>query len=342
LLDLYEEGLLASRVRVLFERLKPFLLTRLRKIADDSPDMVLAAKELDIRKQMEFSEKLLRKIGYDFERGRQDQSVHPFSISLGHDDRRLTNRYNPSSFEFIFSALHEGGHALYEQGISAELAGGCLDEGVSLGIHEAQSRLWENIIGRSRFFWQHFYGELQKAFPEPLAHVELEQFYQAINAVRPGYIRVDADEVSYNLHVLVRFELESALLAGSIATADLPGLWQEKYQEVLGLSFADLPDADAKGVLQDVHWAHGSFGYFPTYTVGNLAAAQFWAAYCRFDPGWQQTVATGNLEKIRMWLRENIYGHGATFTPKELLMRVTGRDLSEEYFEEYIRNKYGE
>jgi carboxypeptidase Taq len=342
LLDLYEEGLLASRVRVLFERLKPFLLTRLRTIADDSPDTVLAAKELDIRKQMEFSEKLLRKIGYDFERGRQDQSVHPFSISLGHDDRRLTNRYNPSSFEFIFSALHEGGHALYEQGISAELAGGCLDEGVSLGIHEAQSRLWENIIGRSRFFWQHFYGELQKAFPEPLAHVELEQFYQAINAVRPGYIRVDADEVSYNLHVLVRFELESALFAGSIATADLPGLWQEKYQEVLGLPFADLPDADAKGVLQDVHWAHGSFGYFPTYTVGNLAAAQFWAAYCRFDPDWQQTVATGNLEKIRMWLRENIYGHGATFTPKELLMRVTGRDLSEEYFEEYIRNKYGE
>jgi carboxypeptidase Taq len=341
LLDLHEEGLLSSQVDALFARLKPELVALIRKAADHKGTERLAVSGLDEKEQERFSCRLLEKIGYDFARGRQDKSAHPFSTSLGHHDRRITNRYHPSSFEFIFSALHEGGHGLYEQGVAEELADLHLDTGVSLGIHESQSRLWENIIGRSLPFWRYFYPEAQKAFPAMLSQVPVESFYREINTVRPDYIRVEADEVSYNLHVLIRFELEKALFDGGIAVHDLPGLWREKYSSSLGVFFADLPDADAKGVLQDIHWAHGSFGYFPTYTIGNLAAAQFWQAYCRFDPDYEQTIAAGDFTKIRKWLVDNIYRHGAVYPPGDLLQRVTGAPLSEKYFVEYLQNKFG-
>jgi carboxypeptidase Taq len=341
LLDLHEEGLLTSRVSFLFERIKPMLIDLIARIGRPAEERPLEIKKSTVAEQIAFSSKVLAKIGYDFDRGRQDQSAHPFSTSLGHDDRRVTNRYDPDTFDFIFTALHEGGHALYEQGVAPELAQTFLDDGISLGIHESQSRLWENIIGRSLPFWRHYFPELQKAFPEQFGRLTAEGFYQEINAVRPDFIRVEADEVSYNLHVLIRFELEKGLFDGSIEVSDLPSLWQEKYRDYLGLSFDRLDDADAKGVLQDVHWAHGSFGYFPTYTIGNLAAAQFWASYCRFDPDCQQTLAAGNLAKIRDWLGENIYCHGAVYPPEELLERVTGEKLSEVYFLRYLADKFG-
>jgi carboxypeptidase Taq len=341
LLDLHEEGLLTSRVSFLFDRVKPVLVDLIARIGSPAEESPLGVKQSTVPEQIAFSRKILEKIGYDFDRGRQDQSAHPFSTSLGHDDRRVTNRYDPDSFDFIFTALHEGGHALYEQGVASELAQTYLDEGISLGIHESQSRLWENIIGRSLPFWQHFFADLQQTFPEQFGSLTAEGFYRTINTVRPDFIRVEADEVSYNLHVLIRFELEKGLFDGSIRVSDLPSLWQEKYCDYLGVSFARLADADAKGVLQDVHWAHGSFGYFPTYTIGNLAAAQFWASYCRYDPDYQQTLASGNLPKIRAWLGENIYRHGAVYPPEELIERVTGEKLSEVYFLQYLTDKFG-
>jgi carboxypeptidase Taq len=340
LLDLHEEGLLTAQVTALFDRLKPILIDVLSRVRQQSPHDPLQLQNFSVPEQIDFSRQVLKVIGYDFDRGRQDRSAHPFSTSLGHDDRRVTNRYDPATVEFIFTALHEGGHALYEQGVAPEFAGTHLDEGISLGIHESQSRLWENIIGRSRPFWQFFYPALQKAFPAQFNGLSAEDFYRAINIIRPGFIRVEADEVSYNLHVLIRFELETALIDSTLTVDDLPVLWQEKYGNYLDVSFAGVADADAKGVLQDVHWAHGSFGYFPTYTIGNLAAAQFWDSYCRFDPDYRQTLASGNLKKIRDWLRANIYSHGAVYTPEELLTKVTGEKLSEGYFLRYLNNKF--
>jgi len=247
----------------------------------------------------------------------------------------VTNRFRPDSIEFIFSALHEGGHALYEQNIAAEHTDTPLDEGVSLGIHESQSRLWENIIGRSQLFWDKYYPLLQEFLPQQFQHIVLDDFVRCINRVQPGMIRVEADEVSYNLHVLIRFELEKGLIDGTITASDLPRLWNEKYQKYLGVRV----DSDANGVLQDIHWAHGSFGYFPTYTIGNLAAAQIWQIYCLYDTDWKQTLQQGNLARIRQWLTENIYGHGALYPPAELLQRVCGEPLNSSYFIAYLKNK---
>jgi carboxypeptidase Taq len=285
--------------------------------------------------QIAFSERLLAEIGYDFNRGRQDISPHPFTTSLGHNDRRVTNRFRPDSLEFIFSALHEGGHALYEQGIAQEYSTTSIDEGVSLGIHESQSRLWENIIGRSRPFWNLYFPLLQQYIPYSFQDVDLDEFVRYINRVQPGLIRVEADEVSYNLHIIVRFELEKELLAGTIQVAELPLLWQEKYNAYLNLDV----DSEAHGVLQDIHWAHSSFGYFPTYTIGNLAAAQIWHSYCNYDIDHEKNLLQGNLQKIRRWLTDNIYRHGALFSPAELLHRVCGEPLASSYFINYLRNK---
>ncbi len=342
LLDLHEEGLLASEVSEIFNGLAPFLVEIINKkgLAIESRSVV--SSEFELNAQVEFSEMVLKKIGYDFERGRQDASAHPFTTSLGHNDRRVTNRYHHRSLEYIFSALHEGGHALYEQGVAEELAETHLDSGVSLGIHESQSRLWENIIGRSLPFWKNYYPELQKQFPDQFKDRSLDSFYAEINAIRPGLIRVEADEVSYNLHVLARFELERELMNKSISVADLPALWNEKYYKYLGVSAGDQKNSDAQGVLQDIHWAHGSFGYFPTYTIGNLAAAQIWETYCKFDPEYFQTIKSGNLEKIRNWLTDTIYRHGAIYSPPELLKRVTGEKLNATAFINYISHKYGD
>jgi len=338
LLDLYEEGLTTAALNILFSSLQRELspMLQLRISHQKSIDGKLAKlPPMEQEVQVRFTERLLAEIGYDFRRGRQDISAHPFTTSLGHNDRRVTNRFNPDSLEFIFSALHEGGHALYEQNIASVYSDTPLDEGVSLGIHESQSRLWENIIGRSHLFWQTYYSLLQEFFPYQFKEISVGDFVCYINRVDPGMIRVEADEVSYNLHVLMRFELEKGLIEGTITAADLPGLWNEKYNNYLGVKV----DSDANGVLQDIHWAHGSFGYFPTYTIGNLAAAQIWHSYCLYDTDYKQTLGQGKLAKIRNWLSENIYHHGALYPPAELLQKVCGEELNSSYFLEYLKNK---
>ncbi len=335
LLDCYEEGLTAREVRdcfsVLLEPLRE-LLAGVAPAEEWQPRVPFVEAE-----QVRFADRLLGLIGFDFERGRQDRSAHPFSTGLGRNDQRVTNRYAPQSIEFIFSALHEGGHALYEQNIGPELARTPLANGVSLGIHESQSRFWENIIGRSRPFWQYCYSLLGEAFPAQFGTLALDDFLATVNAVRPGLIRVDADELSYNLHVLIRFELEQALISGELAVADLPAAWGERYRDYLGV----VVPSDADGVLQDIHWAHGSFGYFPTYTIGNLAAAQIWHAYRRFDPDWAATLARGDFARVGGWLATNIHRHGGVYLPRELLLRVTGEELAPRHFLGYLKEKFG-
>jgi carboxypeptidase Taq len=337
LLDLYEEGLTSSQLTAIFNNLQPELteLVQRRGIAPSAEVDAFPFPPIAEKDQIAFSEKMLAEIGYDFSRGRQDVSPHPFTTSIGHNDRRVTNRYRPDSLEFIFCALHEGGHALYEQGIAEGYAGTPLDEGVSLGIHESQSRLWENIVGRSQLFWKHYFPMLQQCIPDPFQDIDFYDFIKHINKIQPGPIRVEADEVSYNLHIIVRFELEKELLAGSVQVKELPALWHEKYLRYLGLEI----DSDANGVLQDIHWAHSSLGYFPTYTIGNLAAAQIWHSYCLYDTDYKQTLQHGNLAKIRQWLTENIYCHGAVFPPAQLLQRVCNETLNPKSFIEYLRNK---
>ena len=337
LLDLYEEGLTSSQLNDMFADLQPELtaLLQQQKVMLSEAETFFPFPAIAEKDQIVFSEKMLAEIGYDFKRGRQDVSAHPFTTSIGHNDRRVTNRYRPDSLEFIFSALHEGGHALYEQGIAQEYSATPIDEGVSLGIHESQSRLWENIIGRSRLFWSHYFPLLQQAIPGSFQNVDLDAFVRHINRIHPGFIRVEADEVSYNLHIIVRFELEKELLGGHLRVQELPELWDEKYRSYHGLEV----DSDANGILQDIHWAHGSVGYFPTYTIGNLAASQFWHHYCRYDADCQETLKQGNLKKIRQWLTENIYRHGALYPPAELLQKVCGEPLQSSYFLEYLKNK---
>jgi carboxypeptidase Taq len=337
LLDLYEEGLTCRSLTGIFGGLQPELtrLVKEKRVVPTAPEPAFPFPPIAEEDQKAFAEIILTEIGYDFKRGRQDVSSHPFTTSIGHNDRRVTNRYKPDSLEFIFGALHEGGHALYEQGIAPEYANSPLDEGVSLGIHESQSRLWENIIGRSRLFWDHYFPMLQQCIPDPFRDIGIDQFVSHINRIKPGLIRVEADEISYNLHIVVRFELEKELLAGHISVQELPALWNERYRDYLGLKV----DSDANGVLQDIHWAHGSLGYFPTYTIGNLAAAQIWQRYCHADPHYRQTLQQGHIAKILQWLTENIYCHGALYRPAELLQKVCGEPLSSSYFVAYLKNK---
>ncbi|MDG4474632.1 carboxypeptidase M32 [Thiovibrio frasassiensis] len=335
LLDLYEEGLTTAQVTRMFGELQAPLVAMVKKFAGRLTPLSFN-EPFSLAGQEQFAEHLLVAMGFDFSRGCLARSAHPFTTTLGHHDRRITNRYAPESLDFIFGALHEGGHALYEQGIDERLAHTHLDDGVSLGIHESQSRFWENVVGRGNPFWQRFFPELQQAFPAQFSLLGLTEFVRGINAVTPGLIRVDADEVTYNLHVLIRFEIEKGLIEGSVQVADLPGIWREKYRDYLGV---EVP-SDAEGVLQDIHWSHGSFGYFPTYTIGNLAAAQIWEAYKQYDPGFQQTLADGNLSKVREWLVREIHGHGSVYLPEALLVRVTGAPLSAQPFLAYLEEKF--
>ena len=337
MLDLYEEGLKTSEVAQVFESIKTPLMAIIQKCSQKECKAFSFEKPFDQNEQDRFSKRVLKKIGYDFDKGREDRAPHPFTISIGHGDRRVTNRFRSDNVEFLFSAFHEGGHALYEQGIDDSIAGLHLDTGVSLGIHESQSRLWENMVGRSYAFWKGFYPELQKAFPDHFTSISADEFISCINQVKPDLIRVEADEVTYNFHVLIRFELETALLEKSVVPKDLPELWNQKYKEYLGV---DVPD-DANGVLQDIHWSHGSIGYFPTYTLGNIYSAQIWDTYQKVNPDYRQTLENGDLSVIREWLTENIYRYGAIYPPKELLKKVTGQDLNAEYLINHLEKKYG-
>lgn len=291
----------------------------------------------DPNKQLKFGHDILHAMGFDKKSSRLDESVHPFCCGLHPKDVRMTTRLESDSLmSNIFSVLHEGGHALYNQGLPESEFGSPLGEQISLGIDESQSRWWETLIGHSLPFWTHFYPRLQKLFPDNLGAVSLDDFYRAINRVHPSFIRVDADEVTYSLHIILRFELEKALIEGSLPVKEVPDAWNAKMKEYLGIT----PHTLSEGCLQDIHWSSGGIGYFPTYTLGNLYAAQFFTAFEKAHPRWKEQLAHGELGFIAAWLKENIHRHGREFTSTELVERVTKLPLSEAPFINYLTTKY--
>ena len=276
---------------------------------------------------------VLEDMGYNLTAGRQDRSAHPFTTNFGVSDVRITTWENEKDLRpALFATIHEAGHALYEQGVDKRLERTHLAGGQGLVMHESQSRMWENLVGRSQEFWDHHYTYLQREFPGQLGRVTEKGFVRAVNVVRPSLVRVEADEVTYGLHIMLRFEIEKELVRGRTKVKDLPGVWRQKMKDLLGV----VPENDREGVLQDVHWAHGSFGYFPTYLLGTMAAAQIWHVV----PEETKNLRGGDLKGLREWLRENIHKHGRLYTPKELLIRVTGEELNPRFFVRYLENKF--
>ncbi len=342
LLDQYEPGMKSAEVAEVFAELKAELVPLVRAIAEnkDAVDASVMGQKFDEAAQWDFGLLPLKAIGFDMERGRQDKSTHPFTTSFSVNDVRLTTRVNEDLFAAaLFGTLHEGGHGLYEQNSAASLEGTMLSGGTSLGVHESQSRLWENVVGRSKVFWQYYYPHLQEFFPAQLNDVSLDTFYRAINKVRPGFIRVEADEVTYNLHIFLRFELEQDLLTRRIKIADLPEAWNAKVEEYLGIT----PPDDALGVLQDIHWSSGGIGYFPTYTLGNILSIQFYTQTLNDIPDLPEQYARGEFGALLAWFKENIHQHGRKFTANELIKRITGDDgLKAGPYLAYIKQKYSE
>lgn len=336
LLDQYEPGLTVSQVKPLFADVRNQLVDFVRQITPFKVDSSFMSGHYAHQAQWDFGIRLLKDMGYDFDAGRQDLSAHPFTTSFNPQDVRVTTRVNENDLhEMIWSCIHEGGHGLYEQGLLAQNYGLPMGEAVSLGIHESQSRLWENNVGRSLNYWKHYYPVLQEAFPT-LKFVELERFYKSINEVKPSLIRTNADELTYHFHIMIRFEIEVLLLERKAKVSDLPDIWNARYKEYLGI---DVPSV-AQGVLQDVHWSHGSFGYFPTYSIGSFYAAQFFATAKKQIQGLDEQIAGGNYAPLLQWLRENIHVHGKMYSADELCNRITGESLNFKYFMDYARNKY--
>lgn len=350
LLAQYEPGLTTGKLNRLFADLKAGILPLLDAVRSSNrePRWDFLTRDFPEGEQRAFNLHLAELVGYDLSRGRLDTSAHPFEISFTRQDVRITTRYDRHFLPMsLFGTLHEVGHALYEQGVAPELTRSALTSdflglyavgGASYGTHESQSRLWENLVGRSRTFWEQHFSELQSTFPEQLQGVDVETFYRSVNRVAPSLIRVEADEVTYNLHIMLRAELETALLEGTLAVADLPEAWNAKMEDYLGLT----PPDDATGVLQDIHWSAGLFGSFPTYTVGNVMASQFFEAAKVQVPDLTHALAGGDYAPLRAWLTENVYRHGRTYSPKELLERATGQDLSVEPYLRYLNEKYSD
>ena len=340
LVDLAEDGMTVAAVQALFRELRAGLLPLIRKIraCPEFDDRCLTG-HFPENAQQAFGEAVVRAFGYDFTRGRQDKTAHPFMIKLGRGDVRITTRYRADCLaDGLFSTLHESGHAMYEQGIDDALEGTPLYHGTTAGVHESQSRLWENLVGRSLPFWQRWYPQLKEAFPEALNGADLDAFYRAINKVVPSLIRTDADEVTYNLHVMVRFDLELAMLEGTLAVVDLPEAWRARVESDLGVTPAD----DRDGALQDVHWYGGIVGgAFQSYTLGNVMSAQFFAA-ARAELGdLDAQIGAGEFGPLRGWLTTHLYRHGRKFTASELVERATGEPLSVAPYLAYLNAKYG-
>jgi carboxypeptidase Taq len=338
LLDWHEPDMTTAAITPLFNRLKIALTSLLKEIsfAPQIPSAFLEA-HFPPSKQLHFGHLLLKAMHVDEKISRLDESAHPFCSGLHPTDTRLTTRIHPDNLmSNIFSVMHEGGHALYNIGLPTEQFGTPLCQSSSLGMDESQSRFWETRIARTLSFWKHFFPMLQHTFPEQLSGVYLDDFYRAINVVKPSLIRVEADEVTYSLHVIIRFEIEKALIEGTLAVKDLPEAWNEKMRTYLGIT----PSSDKDGCLQDIHWAYGLFGYFPTYTLGNIYAAQFFNVFEKEHPDWKERTARGELEFVRAWLRMHIHQYGRRFTPQELVQRVTGERLNEQPYVSYLENKY--
>lgn len=340
LLDDYEPHETADNIRRVLGDLGRELVGLVDKIKGSSrkPDRAILQRSYPVEVQSRFGQEAAKALGFDFGSGRLDVTPHPFCTTLGPHDVRLTTRYNEHSFgSGFFGILHEAGHGLYEQGLPAEQFGLPAGHSISLGIHESQSRMWENLVGLSRPFWDHFYKPLQQAFPAALADTPLDDFYFAVNESTPSLIRVEADEATYNLHILVRFELEVALLDDNLTVADLPGAWNEKYQSYLGIT----PPDDASGVLQDVHWSAGLIGYFPTYALGNLYASQFFEQAQQDLGDLEGEFARGEFAPLLEWLRTHIHQYGQRYTAAELVQQVTGRELDSAPLLRHLRGKFG-
>lgn len=341
LIDFADYGMKASSVRQLFADLRAELVPIVRAITAQPPaDDSFLRKHYPEAKQLKFAEDLVRQLGYDFNRGRIDKTHHPFMTKFSLGDVRITTRVQENFLgETLFSNIHEAGHAMYEQGIDMALEGTPLAEGTSAGVHESQSRNWENIVGRSLAFWEHFFPKLQDSFPEQLRGVTLEQFYRAVNKVERSLIRTDADEVTYNLHVMLRFDFELALLEGSLTIRDLPEAWRERFEKDFGLT----PPDDRDGVLQDVHWYAGTIGgAFQGYTLGNILSAQFYSTALQAHPEIPSEMKEGQFGTLRGWLKENLYKHGRKFTAPEIVERATGRPLTIQPYIQYLKEKYGQ
>jgi carboxypeptidase Taq len=338
LLDSFEPGMTTREVDALFIKLKKFLTPLIKKIGSKKKcdDSFLFGK-FPAEKQLQFGKKLLDSMNYDVNMGRLDLSNHPFSSAAHPTDSRITTRIHDSSLMSNISAiLHEGGHALYEMGLPASDYGSPLCEATSLGIHESQSRFYETRIGLSKPFWKHFLPLLQKTFKGPLEKVTLDAFYNAINCVEPSLIRIEADEVTYNLHIILRFEIEKALIEGSLKVRDIPEAWNNKMTELLGVT----PKNNKEGCLQDIHWSMGAFGYFPTYALGNIYASHLFEGFEKDNPDFEKLIESGNLEFIKEWLNSKVYKYGRQYNSKDLLEKATGKAVSADAFITYLTNKY--
>jgi carboxypeptidase Taq len=339
LLDDFEPNMKTADVKVIFDGLRPRQVELIKAIAgkpqvDDS----FLHQPFDEKQQWDFGVEVITRFGYDWRRGRQDKAPHPFTTSFSINDVRITTRVAPDFINtMLFGSMHESGHALYGLGVAPELERTGLEGGASLAVHESQSRMWENLVGRSFPFWQYFYPRLQKTFPQ-LASVPLEKFYKGINKVQPSMIRVEADEATYNLHIMLRLEMEIALLEGKALVKELPDLWNTKMQEYLGLT----PPNDAMGVLQDIHWSIGAIGYFSTYALGNLISVQLWEKINEDNPDLVEQIRQGKFETLLGWLREKIHRHGAKFEPQELVQKVTGSKIDPAPYMRYLTKKYSE
>ncbi len=339
MLDKYEPGAKARDIEAMFAELKPQLIELTRRIAESGREVPNLAGRFPIEAQRGVTVSIVQAIGYDLSRGRQDEAAHPFCTSFSRDDVRITTRFDESHLEAaLYASLHEAGHALYEQGIAEDLKDSVLGESASMAVHESQSRLWENIVGRSRAFCRYLMPLLRETFPESMGTVDPDSLFHSVNRVERSLIRVEADEVTYNLHVLLRFELERALLNETISIQDLPDAWNARMSDYLGI----VPPDHKQGVLQDVHWAAGLVGYFPTYTLGNVMSGQIWAAIRKSIPSLDDKIAQGRFTELLGWLRENIHRHGRKYRPIELIARATGEPLTSRHYVNYLRTKYEE
>jgi carboxypeptidase Taq len=340
LLDYFEPGLKTAEVQEIFSTLRPHQIALIQAIQDRSQvDDSFLHQNYEERKQWDFGVSVISEFGYDWKCGRQDKATHPFTQGLGSGDVRITTRFlEDYGASALFSTMHECGHALYEQGVDPELDRTPLGKGASLAIHESQSRMYENLIGRSYSFWSHFYPQLQDTFPAQLGNVDLETFYKGINKVEPSLIRVEADEATYNLHIMLRLELEIELMEGSLEVKDLPQAWNSKMEESLGVR----PPNDALGVLQDIHWSSGMIGYFSTYALGNLISVQLWECANQDISDLDEQIRQGEFAAITGWMREHIHRLGAKFEPQELVQRVTGSKIDPTPYIRYLKKKYGE
>jgi carboxypeptidase Taq len=338
MIDLYERNMDVKTLDKIFHDVKTKIVPLAHSQSSrQKSDFAFLKMKYDKKSQFDFTVKLLTDIGYDFKKGRQDISLHPFTIGFNPTDVRVTTRIDESDIcNAIWSSIHEGGHALYEQGLNLKDYGLASGAAASLAIHESQSRFWENNIGRSQAFWKYQLPKLKKVFPSQLKDVSLNHFFEGINEVRPNLIRTEADELHYHIHIMIRYEIEKEIFSSNIKAKDLKQLWNELYKKYIGIKVPN----DKNGILQDVHWSHGSFGYFPTYSLGSFYAAQFSASIHQQIPSIDLDISKGNLSEINKWLQNNIYKHGGTYDAETLCKKVTGSPLDLSYFIDYAKNKF--